>query len=582
MTLGDLDRLPPALRHQLQQLVDALATRRVAAAIAVPRMIERGAAWFGGAPALAELGHWMIAADQPEQLRASGCSWLAMFPSLDTARRLAKLATDRATPRTIRDHAIDALGNRQVKALHPETLWPSDAVAIADEALASVADESITAGSVTSDRLIEALRHVRSELIAAIFAQAPTLWSDAIEAFATPPLARVLLVSIGDIPPHARIRTLRLIVATLGEEALQLIVSRLADAPIDERLEMMQLAIAVGGERYLGLLEDSVRGMRSIELIRRRARWHLANPGVIPTVRGLAVARVTATLPVSERAARCGEAADDLAALVRFERHRERYIYGMWAWMVRGAADPIRASEVVAAHPASASIVGELHLAHLARRGSVDSLISVATELGAADLGALQLAIWGRPLAALELAAAAPVHTPELVCARAVACYRAGRPDLTARILDEDLPPAEPTGGPHVEFPGPHEQWLIERAPLQRPAIAAIHGGLAGVLALIRPAPDDAQPDHRAFEPVLAVEHRLRRTVAASTVFVAGDVEDPTLVAAAIERAGARQVIGPLPGTDFYILGTGCSAELIAQLERQGTRRIAIHELGGG
>ena len=55
----------------------------------------------------------------------------------------------------------------------------------------------------------------------------------------------------------------------------------------------------------------------------------------------------------------------------------------------------------------------------------------------------MHLAIWGRPLAALELAATARLHTPELVFARALACYRAGRPDLAERILAEDLPPSE-------------------------------------------------------------------------------------------------------------------------------------------
>ncbi|MGE0547966.1 MAG: hypothetical protein AB7O24_00705 [Kofleriaceae bacterium] len=567
VTLGDLDRVPPALRYQLQQLGPA-------------RVLERGASWFGSAPSLAELGHAMIANDQPVEVRARGCAWLALFPSADMARRLAKLAIDRSTPRPVREQAIAALGHRQVRALHPETVWPSDAIAIADEALAQVADESTQAGSVTLDRLVEALRHVRSELVAAIFAKAPTLWSDAIESFATPPLARVLVVSIDDIPPRSRIRVLRLIVATLGDEALPLLVSRLAGTSVEERLETLQLAVTAGGERYLGILEDSVRGMRSIELIRRRAKWHLANAGVVPTVRGLSIARVTATLPVTARAERCGEAADDLAALARFERYRERSLYELWAWMVRGAADPIRASELIAAHPGSMPIVGELYLSDLARRGTVDALITAATELGAFDLGALQLAIWGRPLAALELATAAKVQTPELACARSLACYRAGRPDLAVRILDEDLPPAEITGESYAGFPGRHERWMAQHAPLDRPAIAALSNGLAGVLALIRPVPDDAEPDRRAFEPVLAVEQRLRRTVAASTVYVAGDVDDPLQLAAAIERAGARQVSGPLPGTDFYILGSGCSAELIGQLERQGARRIGVHELG--
>src|SRR5678815_1250953 len=112
--------------------------------------------------------------------------------------------------------------------------------------------------------------------------------------------------------------------------------------------------------------------------------------------------------------------------------------------------------------PESQELVRELYLEDLARRGRVKQLTAAAQTLRGADLGALQLAIWGRPLAALELAATARHHTPELVCARALACYRAGRPDLTDRILVEDLPPSEFTGDDGLPgFPGPHEAWLI-------------------------------------------------------------------------------------------------------------------------
>src|SRR5262249_29696249 len=159
----------------------------------------------------------------------------------------------------------------------------------------------------------------------------------------------------------------------------------------------------------------------------------VANRGVIPTVRGLRIARVTATLPIDQRAAKCAQAADDLGVLAKFGRFTEAELYPLWAWMVRAAGDPARAAQLVAAHPASQPIVADLYLGELARRGRVQELVAAAIDRP--DAGALQLAIWGRPFAALELAATAKRHTAELACARVLACYRAGRPDLGERIL---------------------------------------------------------------------------------------------------------------------------------------------------
>jgi hypothetical protein len=277
-------------------------------------------------------------------------------------------------------------------------------------------------------------------------------------------------------------------------------------------------------------------------------------------------------------------AADDLGALTRFERHAETYLYAMWGWMVRAAGDPVRARELVGARPEAQELVRDLYLEDLARRGRVKQLTWAAQTLGAADLGALQLAIWGRPLAALELAATARHHTPELVCARALACYRAGRPDLTERILAEDLPPSEITDDEALEpFPGPHERWMIERAPVDRPALAALASGRDAIVALAQPAPHDAEPDTAAIEPLAAVDRRLGRGLAGSTVYLAGELEPERRdkLTAAIEAAGARLVAGPFPGTDYYVHGDRCPVQTIARLERQGVRRLCeLEEIG--
>jgi hypothetical protein len=554
---------------------DPLDEPRVAGRI--DRLVAGGAAWLGAEPSLAELGYWMIEPRHSAELRRQGCAWLAMFPSVDTAKRLAALALDDAAPRPVREQAIASLGARQLCAHHPATRWTAEAVQLADEALVRVASEATARGKITSEALPRALRHVASDGLAAVFARAPGLWGDSLECFASPPLARVLAISIDDIPPHHRVRVIRLIAATLGDEAFPLMLARAPHAAVGEQLEIRFLAVAFGGEPQLGALEDVVRGMKFADQLRARAAWHLQHRGVVPTVRGLRVARTTATLTAAERAERCPAAADDLGALTRFERHTEGYLYTMWGWMVRAAGDPARARELVAAHPAAQGMVRDLYFEDLARRGRVQPLIAAAHTLGGLDRAAYLLAIWGRPLAALALAQAAPSHTAELVCARALACYRSGRPDLTDRILVEDLPPPAITGdAAPAEFPGPDEAWRVAHAAAVDPALAAVVAGREAIIALAQPAPHDADPDATAIAPLIGLADRLDRRLPGATVYLAGELgrERRAALVAAIEAAGARVVAGPAPGTEYYVRGPACPIETIARLERQGVRRL--------
>jgi len=587
--LGELDAIPPGIRYRLRTALARLprdgGALDGAAQEHLARLVADGQPWLGAEPALAELGHWMIEPRHDVELRRRGCAWLAMFPSRDTVAGLGRLALDPATPTPVREEAIRALGDRQLRDRHPSTWWSPDAVQLADEVLGKLADAATGAGRIHSAQLPRALRHVQSDMTAAIFAKAPWLWGDALECFATPPLARVLFVSLGEIPAQHRVRVLRLVAATLGEEAVPLLVSRAADAPLEERLEMLFLALSFGGERYLGRLDEVVRGMRQVEPLRQRATWHLAHPRVVPTVRGLRVARTVGVLAPSERPASCRQAADDLGVLTRFARHPEAYLYTLWARMVRLTDDPARARELVHAHPGSQHLVGELYLEDLARRGRVQELISTAHALGLVERGALALAIWGRPLAALELGASSRRHTPELVCARALACHRAGRPELAARILTADLPPSELVDDAALApFPGPHERWCIDRAADAHPALVALAGGLSAVAALARPAPLDAEPDRTSLEPIRDVSRRLARPLAGATVYLAGDFAPARrdALGAAAAQVGARLVAGPLPGTDYYVADDACSVQTIARLERRGLRRLLPGELGGG
>lgn len=575
MTIGAMSAIPPSLRYRVLDLMGRIAARQdVAGGLA--DLIDAGTPWLGADPSLVELGLWMTDGTREVALRQRGCALLALFPTDRAIERLAALAGEPA----VRDAAIRGLTDRQLRTKHPSTQWSREAVQLADDAMFRIADAATTAGRA-SPLLAHALRHVHSEGICAVFARAPSLWGAALECSATAPLARVLAVSIDDVQPVHRIRVLRLIAATLGDDAVPLLIARVGahTATLDERFESLLLAIAFGGEPQLPRFEDALGELApaQAELLRKRARWHLANRGVVPTVRGLKIARSTALIAPDERAAKCGRAADDLGALVQAARHPEAETYELWAWMVRASEDPVRARALVAAHPSSLPIVNRLVINDLARRGKVSETIRVSQH--APDLGALALAIWGRPLAALELAALAPVHTPELACARVLACHRAGRPDLAVRLLAEDPPPREISDDESTgSFPGDDERWLAEHAPALRPAITALVGG--NVLALAAPADPEAEVDRSSLLPLLALEQRLDRTLRGKLVCVAGELKaaERAALAAVIERSGARVVTGPVPGVDFYIAGEH-AAQQIAQLERMGARRLRTEEL---
>lgn len=579
--IGAMPAIPPALRYRVLDVVARFA-QNDAARDRVAGVLDGGAEWLGADPSLIELGMWLVDARHEAAVRAVGCRWLAMFPSIEMAERLAAITGESTpAPPAVREAAIRGLADRQLRRLHPSTQWPADAVQLADDTLFKLADAATTEGRLASPYLPLALRHVQSDGVAAVFARAPALWGNALECFATPPLARVLAVSVEDIAPPHRVRVLRLIAATLGADSVPLLIARAGKhgATVDERLESLFLAVSLGGEPHLPRLEAALRDAPQPELGRKRARWHLANPGVIPTVRGLRVARSVAIIAPADRAAKCAQASDDLGALVRFGRHTEPEVYELWAWMVVGAGDPALAREVVAAHPASQVLVAELYLLDLARRGRVKQLIAAAHDRP--DSGALQLASWGRPLAALELSIAAVRHTPELVCARALACYRAGRPDLADKILAEDLPPAAVTNDEVVHsFPGPDEHWLAEHAPERRPAVTALVRGRDAVLALANAAHHDAEPDAMSLDAIGEIARRVRRQLRGSAVYLAGTFKTPDRIAitTAIERAGARIVVGPVPGTELYIAGD-CTPSLIAELEAAGVRRLQRAEL---
>jgi hypothetical protein len=582
--LGALDAIPPGLRDRVRAVVAALPADGALAGATASRLdglLANDAPWLGAEPSLAEVGAWMIDARRETDLRTRGCEWLALFPTVNTVKKLAVLATDDGTPELVREHAIRALGDRELRDRHASTWWTADAVQLADEALVRRAEMVSRERGAIGGALPGALRHVQWDGAAAVFARAPGAWADALECYATPALASVVLVSLDEVPTRHRVRAIQLVAAVLGEEAVPMLRARTSLVGDDERLELWFAVIAQVGEVAIGAFEDSVRGRADAERLRARAKWHLQHAGIMPIVRGLRIARASATLTPGERIARCAQAADDLGALVRFTRHAERGVYDAWAWMVHAALDPARAREVVAACPEARAIIRDLYLEDLARRGRITELVACAREDGAEDRAALWLAIYGRPLAALELASRARVHSAELACARVLAAYRAGRPDLADRVLVSDPPPAERVGDDPHAFVGPNERWFAERAPAARFAVTALVAGRDAVVSLARPAASDAEPDLASLESITALARRLDRVLVGANVGVIGELtpDERGAVAAALHAAGADLIDSATANLDFFIEGKGASASAIAYAERGGARRLRREEL---
>ncbi len=581
-------KIPPGVRYRVDEVVALLPKKGTAPTSYClerqARLYDDCQRWLSAEPSLAELGLWMLDAMQVPELRVRGAVWLTLFPTAASMKALAEAALDPSAPPGVRDQAVWSLGCRQLREHDRALLISDEAAATADEALIALCDREGPAAGATLGKLMPALRHVDSPVLFARMAKAPVVWAQALECFGDEPLARAIFDQLGSFGAADRARVLRLAVATLGAEALPLLRPLIPSAPTDDKLQMLYYVLSYGGEAELPTFEETVAGMRAPDLLRQRARWHLANPGYEPIVRGQKTARVLARIPVQDRRPRAAQAAHDLHALTKFLRHSEFYLYELWGWMVRATSDRDLARELVTAHPESQRLVRDLHLGDLASRGRVRQLQAAAQTLEGADVGAFELAIHGRPLAALELAATARLHSPELVCARVLACYRAGRPDLADRILAEDMPPSEITKSDGLDpFPGEDENWLAEHAPDERPAVTMLVRGKQALLDAAQAAPADAEADHASLDPLVAVLRRLGRGLPGSTVYLAGEFKymNKDAIAAAVVEAGARVVSGPFPGTDYYVHGDWCLVQTIAQLERQGTRRLRRGELEG-
>lgn len=581
--------LPPHVRYrfaEVQRLMpktgdapsDVLLTR-------LDLFLDEMEPWLAAQPELAEFGLELLDARQVPRLRQQGAVWLTSFPTKQTVEALAAVARDTSAPLDVRNQAVWTLGYRQRRGASASLLWRPEVVAAADVVLAELLDADAKAGKVTLEQLPLAARHAHSEVVFRALTKAPVLFGDAMECFADAPLAEALLEHLPQVSSEHRRRCIRLILATLGADAVPALQEKLEHAEFDDRIEALFLSVAFGDADAKEALRREFEGSTYARLFLGRIAWHDEHRGVVPTVRGLAVARVTAEhTPNAALEAACGQAADDLGALTAFARHAEAYLYELWAWAVCGSNDPSRARTLAVAHPESEPLVRRLHVLDLARRGRVRQVQALVQGAQGGDFAAFQLAVNGRPLAALELASTTRRQTPSVVAARVLGCFRAGRADLAERLLKEDLPPSELVAGDQLpEFPGPHERWMAEHAPDVDPALTALVRGRDALLALAMAAPAEAEADAASLEGVQSIVKRLFRGLPNTTVYFAGEFKTMSKDAlrAAVTKAGAREVHGPFPDTDYYLMGDWCEVTTIATLERQGTRKLRSGEVEG-
>src|SRR5262249_20226290 len=107
---GPMEAIPPRLRPRIREVL-SLVPADGAALDGVPlerlaRLLDDGEPWLGADASLADIGYWMMESRQSAEMRRRGCIWSTMFPSADTARRLARVALDPQTPPPVREQAI--------------------------------------------------------------------------------------------------------------------------------------------------------------------------------------------------------------------------------------------------------------------------------------------------------------------------------------------------------------------------------------------------------------------------------------------------------------------------------------------
>ena len=138
-------------------------------------------------------------------------------------------------------------------------------------------------------------------------------------------------------------------------------------------------------------------------------------------------------------------------------------------------------------------------------------------------------------------------------------------------------PRAEPLLGERLpSYPGPDEQWRLAHDADGCSALRGLAGGLAGLIAEQRIAPEGADRDQADYSMVPALARGLDRNLTGASVALVG--EFPAQVRAEVEAAvtgrGARLVSAAFAGTDYFLQGDDAWVDDVTRLLSSGTKRL--------
>lgn len=518
---------------------------------------------------LRRIGYHLI--DQPDvEAQRLGCVWLTLFPEVETIERVARVALDDTRSVAVRDQAAWTLCFRQRQTRHLSLYFSPEAEAVADASLLTLLERG---GLGALPQLGAGLRHVCAPEILDRLAQNIAGAQDAIECFATPAFARAACQAALDLDSGAGTRALSLASATLGDEVLPQLRDALDRAPtLAHRIEAAHCLVSLEPST-LGAAEGAVRqGNPFPETSLRLLRYHADHPRQFPTLRGLQVARRTATLSAPEVAAPCRSAAEPLLAYASLAYAATHAHVEFLAYLVHAANDP---SLTLRLFDQFADVFGAEHaglpapLAPLAQAGRFSDLERLARTTGEFAKASWELARHGRPYRALALLRSVPEHDVWSTAARVLGLFTAGRPDLAQRVLACALPAPMVGDGP---FPGAEERYQMERPGADLPLRALAGQRPYELLQYIVPSAA-GEPDRVDMSLLFSEAELLLPSLQGKSVVLLGDAARDQALIEQLQAAGAQVLSGPFPNADYFVDGPGAARDQVSRLRAAGVVR---------
>jgi tetratricopeptide (TPR) repeat protein len=550
---------PPHLSPRVFRLVDAIVPRRFLG-LTYERADAMRAAYgtcereLPRTPELACVGFAMLAPDRSVEERRQACVWLTLFPSDEMVDALAGVLLDERTPAPLRDQAAWSLGFRQAQERDDALLWPTTAIARANDAIVEAWHRGLGA---SLPELLAASRHVDDpRLFAWMGEHLDEAWP-AVEAFADAGLARAILERLATAPEEHVHRAIRLAAHVLGAEASDPLTRYAREAPVAPRLEALFAAVALGSTGALDALDAAIAQMAFPGPSRAKREAYLASGGASYHVRALRAARTTATLPAPERRAACVAACADFARLSRIDAIHEAYLHSLWRHVAFGARD---AESVIGCAEGSPQALAKLpalaepYVVALCKAGRFRDAASTAVDAGLAGRAAWELARHGRPFAALRVAASVRERTVWSAAGESLASFLAGRVDLAQAALDTFEPNAQALWDAH-DTADPVARAVLERdiVALASRSVAVSADADTHVRKPDRREGADADTDVFDMACLDEAERRLRPRLDGRCVLLAG-FTDRSAPRAALEALGARVVDAPFGRVDVCVV----------------------------